>query len=184
MFPIVRRPLLVAGLWLALAAPGALAETGLQYPAIQGHGGVTPLPDAANQPSPETAHKAVFELRTTPDDPGRLNPGLERVARAVNVFAAAGVPADRREFVVVVHGPATRDVLDDAHYRREYGTANPNTALIAALRQAGVSVHVCGQALAKHAFESDWVDDHVHVALSALSDLVIYGERGYALVAL
>lgn len=173
---------LVAGLLVTLAAPAA--DDGWQHPAIQGYGGMKPLPEAANQPDPETTHKAVFELRTTQDDPGRLNAGLERVARAVNVFAAAGVPADRREFVVVVHGPATRDVLDDTHYRREYGTANPNTALIAALRQAGVSMHVCGQALAKHAFESNWVDDHVSVVLSALSDLVIYGERGYALVEL
>ena len=172
----------VAGLLVALAAPAA--DNDWQHPAIQGYGDVTPLPEAVNRPDPETAHKAAFELRTTPDDPGRLNPGLERVARAVNVFAAAGVPADKRDFVVVVHGPATRDVLDNTHYRREYGTANPNTALIAALGQAGVSVHVCGQALAKHEFESDWVDDHVSVALSALSDLVIYGERGYALVAL
>ena len=76
----------VAGLLVALAAPAA--DNDWQHPAIQGYGDVTPLPEAVNRPDPETAHKAAFELRTTPDDPGRLNPGLERVARAVNVFAA------------------------------------------------------------------------------------------------
>ena len=65
---------------------------------------------------------------------------------------------------------------------KQFGQANPNTALIAALRKAGVTLHVCGQALAKHAFDQSWVNNEVDVALSALSDLVIFQSRGYAVV--
>jgi len=179
---IFRLTLIVFSLLLAGAAPAWAAGGGWQYPAIEGYGGIKPLPDAANQPSTDARHKAVFDVTKAAKSPDQPNPGLEHVARAVNVFASAGVPTDKLDFVAVVHGPATPSILNDAQYQKQFGQANPNTALIAALRKAGVTVHVCGQALAEHAFDQTWVDDDVDVALSALSDLVIYGEQGYALV--
>ncbi|MES1926171.1 hypothetical protein T31B1_12654 [Salinisphaera sp. T31B1] len=174
--------LIIFSLLLAGSVPAWAAGGGWQYPAIKDYGGIKPLPDAVNQPSTDARHKAVFDVTKAAKSPDQPNPGLEHVARAVNVFASAGVPVDKLDFVAVVHGPATPSILNDAQYQEQFGQANPNTALIAALRKAGVTVHVCGQALAEHAFDQSWVDDDVDVALSALSDLVIYGERGYALV--
>ena len=167
---------------LLLAAPALAAGRSWQYPAIEGYGGIKPLPEAANQPSTEAEHNAVFDVTKAAKSPDQPNPGLEHVARAVNVFASAGVPTDKLDFVAVVHGPATPSILENTHYQKQFGGANPNTPLVAALRKAGVTIHVCGQALAKHEYDQSWVDNHVGVALSALSDLVIFQNRGYAVV--
>ena len=182
MNPIFRMTVITFSLVLASAAPAVAAGGDWRHPAIEGYGGIKPLPEAANQPSVKAEHKAVFDVTKAAKSPDQLNPGLERVARAVNVFASAGVPTEKLDFVVVVHGAATPGILNDAQYEKQFGQANPNTALIAALRKAGVTVHVCGQALAKHAFDQSWVNNEVDVALSALSDLVIFQSRGYAVV--
>lgn len=170
---------------IALPLAASAGESGSwQYPEIDNFGRMQLLPEAVDQPSPDKVHKALFNVTKPSKDKSKPNPGLDHVARAVNVFASAGVARDKRDFVVIIHGPATVSVLNDAQYEKHYGQTNPNTRLIKALKDAGVTVHVCGQALAEHDFEQTWVGANVDVALSALSDLVIYGNRGYPLVPL
>ena len=182
MPPMFRTTLIILSVALASVGPALAAEGDWRYPAIEGYGGIKPLPEAANQPSVEAEYKAVFDVTKAAKSPEQPNPGLEHVARAVNVFASAGVPTEKLDLVVVVHGPATPSILNDSQYEKQFGQANPNTALIAALSEAGVTLHVCGQALAKRAFDQSWVNNEVDVALSALSDLVIFQNRGYAIV--
>lgn len=152
------------------------------YPAIAGFGPVHPLPNAAVQPSKSAIYKVVFDVTAKSKDMSKPNPGLDHVARAVNVFASAGVPLSHLKFIAVVHGPATASVLNNEHYHGKYGTNNPNIPLIAALKKAGVKVEVCGQALADNSYEHAWVNRDVTITLSALSDLIIYGHQGYAYV--
>jgi len=181
------RLFVLAMLALLIASPlaaGAADNGAWEHPEIDGFGHIQALPDAVGQPAPDKVHKALFDVTKPSKDKSKPNPRLDHVARAVNVFASAGVARDKRDFVVVIHGPATVSVLNDAQYEKHFDHKNPNQKLIAALREAGVTVHVCGQALAEHGFEQSWVDSNVDVALSALSDLVIYGNRGYPLVPL
>jgi intracellular sulfur oxidation DsrE/DsrF family protein len=160
------------------------AEPELAYPAISGFGGMHPLPEAAEQPDKSAVYKAVFEVSSAIGDPAKPYAGLDRVARAVNIFASAGVPLSHLKFVAVLHGPGTAAVLDNAHYRAEYRVDNPNIALITALKKAGVEVEVCGQALAEQSIEHAWVNQDVTITLSALSDLIVYGQQGYTLLKL
>lgn len=171
-----------AALALAGVSSAVAAEPQWTYPAIPGFGPVHPLPDAAMQPNKTTVYKAVFDVTKGIDNPAKPDSGLDHVARAVNVFASAGVPLSHLKFVAVLHGPSTPAVLDNAHYRAKYGVDNPNIALISALEKAGVRVEVCGQALADLNFQHDWINKEVTITLSALADLVIYGNEGYAFV--
>lgn len=152
------------------------------YPAIANYGPVNPLPHAAVQPKKDKVYKAVFDVTSAEQDASKPNPGLVHVARAVNVFASAGVPLEHLKFVAVIHGPATPSVLDNEQYHAKYGMDNPNIPLIAALREAGVKVQVCGQALADLKYDHDWVNKDVTITLSALADLIVYGDKGYAFV--
>jgi len=162
----------------------ALAETQSsgywQYPAIEGYGRVHPRPNSAEQPDPQKTYKVVFNVTKPSKDKGQPNPGLDHVARAVNVFASAGVPLDHLKFVAVIHGPATMSVLNGDQYKKQFGGANPNLELIGKLREAGVKVEVCGQAVSDNEYQDDWINPDVTITLSALSDLAIYGNRGYA----
>lgn len=169
----------------AVSADEFSAPNFWQHPAISGFGAIHPLPKAAFQPDPRRTYKVVFDLQKASDEPSTPNPGLLRVATAVNVFASAGVPLKHLDFVVVISGEATKDVLDDDHYRVFTGVAeNPNRRLIAALKKTGVRVTVCGQAMAHHRFSASWLNPDVSLSLSALSDVIILQQDGYVLLRL
>ena len=150
------------------------------YPVIAKYGPVHPLPHAAVQPNKEHVYKALFDVTSGAKDPSKPEPGLTHVARAVNVFASAGVPLSHLHFVAILHGPATPAILNNEAYKKKFGVDNPNIPLIDALRKAGVHVDVCGQALADLGFEHSEVYGKVRIDLSALATTVIYGDMGYA----
>jgi intracellular sulfur oxidation DsrE/DsrF family protein len=167
---------------LSLISTGALAGDDFwQTPTIAGAGRFHPMPNAAYQPDPEATYKVVFSLSHAGAKPGELSPSLDNVARAVNLYVNAGVPLAHLKFVAIAAGKATPIVLNDVQYRKLYGVANPNLALIAQLRKAGVDVAVCAQAMAEHGFRYGWVDAHVTVALSGLTTVIDLQQEGYAL---
>ena len=156
------------------------AEPEWTNPVIKGYGKVVSLPNAGMQPDKNAEYKIVFNL-TPGGDPDKINASLDRVARAVNIFASAGVPPSHLHMVVVIHGPATPIVLDNAHYQEKFKLDNPNIGLIDELGKVGVKVVVCGQALAGNKFAQEWVYPKVEHTLSAITDLVILEKSGYVL---
>ena len=179
------RPLLSVLLALSLLPAVAIAGDGFwQTPTITGAGRMHALPQAAYQPDRNATYKVVFGLTKAADKPGEVSPALDRVARTVNLYVSAGVPLDHLKFVAIASGPATPIVLNDEQYQKKYGIANPNLPVIAELRKAGVDVAVCGQAVAEHDFQYDWVDLHVTLALSALTTISELQQKGYALLPL
>ena len=170
--------LVVVGCAVALASESAAFWT---TPTVHGYGKIHYLPHAAYLPQPDRTYKVVFALSQGAGSPSQVNGALEHVARAVNLYAAAGVPLDHLKFVAVAYGAATPFVLNDARYRAAYGVPNPNLPLIARLRAAGVDVAVCGQAVAEHHYQYDWVDKRVTLTLSALTTTTTLENAGYAL---
>lgn len=151
-------------------------------PTIEGYGKIHYLPDAAYQPDADKTYKIVFSLSKAGKTPADVSPALDHVARAVNLYVASGVPLERLKIVAVAHGPATALALDDEHYRQKFGVDNPNLKLISELREAGVDVSVCAQAVAEQGFEYAWVADQVTVALSALTTVTTLQSQGYVLM--
>ena len=87
-------------------------------PTIHGYGRIHYLRDSAYQPFPDQTYKIVFGLTRGAKQPGEVNPGLDRVARTVNLYVAAGVPLKQLKFVAVASGEATalahgRDIRDE-----------------------------------------------------------------------
>lgn len=173
---------LIGGLAFAVTASAAAPSGFWSYPVIKGYGPVHVWPNVVSVPNKQVTYKAVFDVTKSSKSHDTLSRPLDHVARAVNVFAAAGVPLGHMKFVVIVHGPATNDILSDKAYQARFHVHNPNLAVISALRKAGVRILICGNALAEHELTPEDVDPQVKVALSALSTLVILENRGYALV--
>jgi intracellular sulfur oxidation DsrE/DsrF family protein len=163
-----------------LTATATAEDSRWVNPTITDYGAVVSLPQTGMQPSKDIDYKVVFNV-TMGGEGEKVNPGLERVARAVNIFTSAGVPASHLHFIAVVHGPATPSVLDHEHYKQKFNVDNPNLKLINQLTKAGVKVVVCGQALAHNKFPHDWVNREVEVTLSAISDVIILEQQGYVL---
>lgn len=170
---------------LALASTGVVApDTFWQMPTISKGGKIHPMPEAAYQPDAKATYKIVFALTKADDQPAQPHSGLERVARSVNLYVNAGVPLKHLHFVAVASGAASAIVLNDDAYRMHFGTANPNLAIIAQLRAAGVDIAVCGQSVAERHYDCAWIDSDVTVALSALTTVTELQHKGYALMPL
>lgn len=179
---------LILSALLAVGGGAHADQSFWQTPTIQGAGKIHPLPDAAYQPDPDADYKVVFNVTHAADATDEVSPALKHVARTLNLYVHAGVPEDHLHFVAVLHGAATRIALDDAHYRQAYDTTNPDLPLIHKLRQHGVDVVVCGQAVAEHVDQDDWqfdgIADDVTLSLSALTTITELQQKGYALMPL
>lgn len=155
-----------------------------QAPAVVMAGKIHPLPQAAYQPDPQAEHKVVFALTSAPSRPDKISLSLQRLARTVNLYVNAGTPLKHLHFVAVASGAATAMMLADAEYQKHYDTPNPNLAVIEQLRELGVDVVVCGQAVAEHDYQYDWIDKRVTLALSSLTTISELQRKGFALMPL
>jgi hypothetical protein len=166
---------------LALAAPGMLAAPPpeIEFPAIKGHGGVFRI--AGNPELPRNGSKVVVDV-TTGDEDGGVNKGFARAARFVNLFALGGVKDF--QMAIVLHGSATKEALSDEAYTKLFGKANPNRDVIRQLRQAGVQILVCGQALTHAGYEPSQAAAEVDVALSAATAIINRQIQGYGYLAI
>lgn len=165
-----------------LSATGGLSgEPSMQNPLIKDYGGIVVLPDAAEPPREET--KALLDVASD-EKRGTVLKGLDRAASIVNLYEQAGAgPTNGLKLAVVIHGSATSAVLrSDAYSQHIDEGGNPNLELIDRLRQAGVEVYVCGQALARQGFRTDEVAPGVVVAVSAAIVHINRQMDGYHLI--
>ena len=153
-------------------------------PAIDGYGKIHYESDAAYKPASGDSNKVVFQITKAENGPKVPNLGLERVARVVNLYIAAGVPQDKLKFVVSVTGDGTPAMLTNAQYKKFYGVDNPNLKLISELRAKGVDVSVCDQSVAFHHFNHDWIDTSVTHALSSPTTVATLENQGYAFLSM
>src|ERR1700756_1872921 len=159
-------PLAVARAAAAADGQPPSGDGGLVHPLVPGHGGVVPLPRAAEQP--RKGAKAVFDI-TADAMPGEVNKGLEQVARFLNLYGAAGLKVGDVKIAAVCHGAADKAVLSDAAYLARFKVAaNPNLPLIRTLKKAGVDLFVCGQSLHELGFKAEEVAKEVPIADAAM----------------
>jgi intracellular sulfur oxidation DsrE/DsrF family protein len=165
----------------ALAARVASATDALLPPLIPGYGEVTPVENAGERPDPKVDYKIVLNA-TKGGAADAPPPFLDKAAKVANLLAQSGVPAEHRHVVVILQAAATTAVLNEKGLKARGLARNPSADLIAKLNTAGVSVRVCGQALAAAKIARDEVMPGVQVDLSALTTVSALQLRGYALL--
>ncbi len=176
---IVDEPVTVGGQNAASEATDARAMDKL-FPKIAGHGGVYSLPDAPHQPRSGT--RLCVDM-TAGGDADQLSPSIEKLARYVNIYAGAGREQATLEMAVIMHGAATLKTLKPESYTAKFETdGNPNLAMIATLREHGVTFYVCGQSLMTLGASPDDVADGIEVAVSALTCNVNLQQDGFQVV--
>lgn len=172
---------ITAAILMLACAPLFAAESGvLAERAVSSAGAIHAIPDAAHRPDPKKHYRIVFGLTAGAQAPAAINPGLDRVARAVNLYRASGVPKRNLTVVAVVSGEATAAMLDSYHYREKFGVDNPNIRVIDELREAGVEVSVCGQAVVGQHYPLEWVSKLVTISLSALTTITTLQQQGFS----
>ena len=149
------------------------------HPAIPGFGGVHPRPDLPVRPDPKENYKIFVDVVSPGRDPsGRFN-ALMRLARLVNLMAYAKVPPGHVHIVALLDEKVGYASGTDDFYNKAFGGDNPNLPLIHALKKAGVTMLVCSQGMAENHIPDNAIDPAVTITLSALTDMVVYGHKGY-----
>ena len=172
----------VAGLIAVMSGVGAVAA-GPRQSVITDYGAITTVEGATERPDRSLRYQVLFSVTKAASSPDKVNPSLEKVARFLNLLGADGVRPERGDVVVIVHGQATPIIAGNGAYATKTGTAmNPNLALIAALKRAGVSVRVCSQALVGNGIAPATVDKAVEVDVSALTTMATLQIRGWAMI--
>ncbi len=170
------------GLLAAVIASAALAGSPATGPVIDNYGPAFDTPADAYNLAPDTPYKVRLDVASSGDSPAQRNPMLESAARFLNMHARTGIDPGNLAFALVVHGPATRDLLSDAAYQSRFGQANPNTGLLAALQKAGVGIYLCGQSAAYKQFDWGEFNPAVTIAVSAMTAHLRLESEGYAVI--
>lgn len=152
------------------------------FPAVKNYGGIFEIPYAAEKPDPSLDYKIVIEVERESENPDSLSWAINNVARLVNLHVMGGVPKEKLDVVMVIHGGATYNVMDNAAYFKKYKTNNPNLDLFKELEAAGVRIFVCGQSLINRKVDRTKMVPQVRVATSMLTTLTTYQLKGYALL--
>ncbi|MGA9854661.1 MAG: DsrE family protein [Gammaproteobacteria bacterium] len=161
------------------AQPKSSSEPEWIYPVIKGVGGVHPRPDLPVRPDPKVDYHIFVNIVSDERNPVGQYAALIRLARLVNLMAYAKVPPSHVHIVALFDSEAGYATLTDAFFRKMFHAENPNLAIVHALKKAGVELLVCSQALAENNLPDSAVDPDATITLSALSDMVVYGQKGY-----
>lgn len=140
------------------------------------------MPGGAFQPSRARTYRAIFDGTRGAESPAAILPVLVMTGDVLNDLSATGVPLTNAKLAVVFHGAAVDGILDDAHYRAKFRRANPNLAVLAALKKNGVELYVCGQYLAAMKIPPASLAHEVTLATDAELVLIELQNRGYALM--
>lgn len=155
----------------------AFAQKGAN-PIIKNYGTIYEIEGAVN-PDSEIEYKIVVDLKTLQRDKESINPGLNNVARMLNLHGLGGVKAENLNVAVAIHGGATDVILNNEAYQKKYELDNPNLQLIDELKEAGVELYVCGQSLIARNYEHEEVNQQIKIGLSMLTVVTTYMHKGY-----
>lgn len=127
--------------------------------------------------------KVVFDI-TSSSDPGEPSIYITSVARYLNMMVMDGMPKEKMNIAIVLHGSAIFDLMKDSYYHMEYpdNPTNPNLGLLQALSKNGVEIITCGQSLSLRQIEKKMIYDKTAVALSAMTAVIQLQNQGYQLI--
>lgn len=164
---------------ISMAALSAAPVTG---PVVKSFGPVFAPPKGAYNLAADKIYKVSMDVARTGDFPEDRNRSMESAARFLNMHARNGIEQENIEFALIVHGPATKDLLTDEAYSSRYEEPNPNTAMLRELQQAGVKIYLCSQSAAYKKFAWDEFNPAVTIAVSAMTAHVRLQQEGYTLI--
>lgn len=154
------------------------------YPLIKSSkwSGVIPVTNVTEKPDPTMQYKLLMEEVIPIKDSAaakEISEGLAEVGRIINLHTASGIPKNKLDVVVVVHGPALYALYTNEVYKKKWGIDNPNIVLINELMKNGVKFIACGQAMNFFDVKQEEMVPNIKISLTAQTVLSNYQLKGY-----
>lgn len=167
----------------AFAKAAKAQTTATPGPVISNFGKTYPVENPDFITDTSQVFKAVFDVSKAPEDPATRNPYIETIARFLNMHAKAGVPIEKLQVRMAMHGQASYGLLKNEFYKEKYGVDNPNIALLEAIDNAGVDIILCGQTAGARNISEERRIPLTQTALSAMTILLQSQAEGFGLIA-
>ncbi|MEI6086634.1 MAG: DsrE family protein [Bacteroidota bacterium] len=174
----MKNPLLFSLFFLFLNAAAQEKST----PLVKGFGAVYDVPFAVEKPNPDFKYKILVDVNSASEKPELMNEGIENVAKILNLHNLGGVSEKNLDVVLVVHGAAAFNLMNNSAYKQKFSVDNPNLPLIEALGKAGVKIFICGQTVLKRNIDYQQLAPEVTIALSAITTITNYSLKGYTVM--
>ena len=148
---------------------------------VPGFPAASDMPNAHENPDPNTNYKVVFSVNRDAPTPEDMNPMFRAIAVYLNTLGKHGVPAEHRNIVAMIHHRSEQFdiVMSNEAYKARHGHDNPNIEIIRKLKEAGVSIRVCGQGLAAREIDEKDVNPDIQIDLWAMTSIVNLTLAGY-----
>ncbi len=127
-------------------------------------------------------YKVIFDVYSDGENIKEINASINTIARFLNMHAQNNIKPENLNIVLILHGAATKNVLSEKAFKREFNISNPNIDLIKALKKENVQIYVCGQSFAYKGYKKNDLSKDVKLSLSALTALVKFQSEGYQLI--
>lgn len=170
--------LIAAAVFTLCAAAPATAQTGEALLRVEGKFLPVPHPEAVAPK--DLVYKVAWDVTVGPEKPSELTAGFRTPANFLMMTDTSGIPRKNVHLAMIVHGTATRSLLQNDAYKAATGVDNPNIALLEALHGAGVDIYVCGQALQSRHVPRDKLLPFVKTSISATLARAVLNAKGYA----
>ena len=167
---------------IPLFSTSLAAQSKAKGPAVKNYGPTFPVENPDFVLDTSQTLKVVFDVYNTPEDPSRVSPSIETMARFLNMHVEAGMPLSNLKVACVIHNRASKDAMDNTSYKEKYGVNNPNIPLMEELTAAGAEIYMCGQSIYARGYDRDKLAEPVQVALSAMTVFLSLRQKGYQLI--
>lgn len=151
-------------------------------PIFEDFGAVYTIENADLLLDTDTKYKVIFDVYSDQKKSGTMNPLINTVARFMNMHAQNGVLLENMDIVLVLHGAATKNALNEKKFKKLFKTKHPNSELLKALAAKNVKTYVCGQSMISKEYKASDISEYVDISLSALTALVKYQSEGYQII--
>jgi len=167
------RNLIAPALALLLVSPASAQQASLDAfatgPVFEDFGPHAPV-ESAERLSNLERFSIAFDVAKRADE-GARNRSFESAARFMNMHVAAGVPKDRIELAVVVHGRAVFNLTATQ--------SNGSAAMVEEMLGKGIRFIVCGQSAAAYGVTKSDLIEGVELHLSAMTAHAQLQQSGY-----
>ncbi len=146
-----------------------------EFPIIKQNGEAFFTPKAVETPDNMKEYQVLFDITKTAGNKEKINPGLEHIARFINVYGLYDVPLSNMNIAAIIHGDAIEIATNHEGH-------TDNQKLIEALMKNGVQFYVCSQSLFHNNYIPDDVNKNMIIAASAMNVLVDFQIKNFQIL--